>query len=216
MRAGGGAIDTPREDDTRAYFIPSSTDSRAIPRRMLDGVASAAAVDVGAHRFGHPQLVSALAEHLQEDEDFRVRMVADDDLYWLRPQKGQYQKLGDNDLFEAENVEYLEESGGDRYEIRYAETNSEEHLLHHNKYIIYRDADGRPTSLLCGAANLTNTGFTSNFENIYWVKIPHVLEQFDAQFARVWDGRKAAPDEQDPPVATPVAKMPASYSAAVH
>jgi hypothetical protein len=32
--------------------------------------------------------------------------------------------------------------------------------------------------------------------------VPKVLEAFDTQFARVWDGQRATPDEQDPPIAT--------------
>jgi len=35
------------------------------------------------------------------------------------------------------------------------------------------------------------------------------LEAFDPQFARVWDGQKASPSEQDPPIATPRGLMPA-------
>ena len=64
--------------------------------------------------------------------------------------------------------------------------------------------------MLAGAANLTGTGFNDNFENIYFIKIPHVLKAFDTQFARVWEGKKATPTEQDPPIATPRHLMPAS------
>ena len=37
-----------------------------------------------------------------------------------------------------------------------------------------------------------------------------VYKAFDTQFARVWDGKKATPDEQDPPIATPRGLMPAT------
>lgn len=82
--------------------------------------------------------------------------------------------------------------------------------MHHNKYLIYRTGTGKVFGVLAGAANLTGTGFNDNFENIYFIKIPAVLEAFDTQFARVWDGKKASPDEQDPPIATPIEQMPAS------
>jgi hypothetical protein len=38
--------------------------------------------------------------------------------------------------------------------------------------------------------------------------VPNVLAAFDTQFARVWDGKKASPSEQDPPLATPRNLMP--------
>src|SRR5204863_2169355 len=117
--------------------------------------------------------------------------------------------IGDNDFFEAENVRSLMEAGGNAYEIRYFETNHGEHLLHHNKYLLYSDGNGAPFGLIAGAANLTKTGFTDNFENIYFIRIPSALNAFKTQFARVWDGKKASPTEQDPPIATPRGLMPA-------
>jgi hypothetical protein len=175
---------------------------------MLGGIDRAAHVDVGAHRFGHAGLIDSLADRLAGDDSFTVRMVADDDLYWLDPVVGEAQQVGDNDTFEADNVARLDRAGDGRFEIRYMETNHAEHLLHHNKYLIYRDDEGRPFATLCGAANLTGTGFWSNFENIYYVRIPEVVDQFDVQFARVWDGRRADGDDQDPPVATPIGRLP--------
>ncbi len=44
---------------------------------------------------------------------------------------------------------------------------------------------------------------------------PAVLDAFDTQFARVWDGKKATPDEQDPPIATPRELMPAKDVAGI-
>ena len=208
------AIPWPKEDDIQGFFIPARDDSQRITARMLNGIREAASIDLGAHRFGHPRLVDAIAERLSSDETFGARMVADDDLYWLRPLAGEPEQTGDNQQFEASNVEWLEESGDGRYEIRYLETNHGEHLLHHNKYILYRGLHER-NELLCGAANLTDTGFTENFENIYWVTIPAVVEQFETQFARVWEGQRAVETEQDPPVATRKGSMP-SENAAVH
>ena len=213
VKACRAEIPYAEENDIHAYFIPGRDDSRWITEKMLTGLREAASVDLGAHRFGHPRLVDALIERLRDDDGFSMRMVADDDLYWLRPfGGGAGEQVGDNQQFEASNVVDLEEAGGDRFEIRYAQTNHAEHLLHHNKYIVYHDLDGRD-EVLCGAANLTLTGFNENFENIYYVTIPHVVEQFEAQFARVWEGRRADPEEPEPPLATPAELMPASDEA---
>ncbi|HEU0030623.1 MAG TPA: hypothetical protein VFQ53_08320 [Kofleriaceae bacterium] len=201
-------ITAPEETDIKAFFIPNRDDSKRATRYLLGAIEDAAKIDLGAHRFGHPGLVSALEAKLAAGS-LDLRMVADDDLYWLNPVTGTGTKVGDNESFEADNVQALEDAGGDAFEIRYFETNHSEHLLHHNKYLLYRDSNGAPFGLLAGAANLTNTGFNDNFENIYFFKIPHVLEAFSTQYARIWDGEKASPDEQDPPLATPRELMPA-------
>ena len=46
-----------------------------------------------------------------------------------------------------------------------------------------------------------------NFENIYWVTIPEVLQAYTTQMNRCW-GIQAPGDEQVPPTATPPQKMP--------
>jgi hypothetical protein len=136
--------------------------------------------------------------------------VADDDLYWLKPLAGEGHQAGDNMDFEAWNVQTLIKAGGygQRFNVKYMETNHGGHLLHHNKYLIYSGMPGRPDAVLCGAANLTGAGFKSNFENIYFVTIPDVVNAFKTQYARFWDGQKASPDEEDPPQATSPENMP--------
>ncbi|HEY5926158.1 MAG TPA: phospholipase D-like domain-containing protein [Kofleriaceae bacterium] len=203
-----GRIEALEEDDIKAFFIPNRDDARRAETYMLGAIGEAAAIDLGAHRFGHSKLVTALETKL-EAGDLTLRMVADDDLYWLDPVVGTGTKVGDNDFFEAENVARLETAGADNFEIRFFETNHGEHLLHHNKYLVYRKANGDAFGVLAGAANLTGSGFNDNFENIYFIKVPKVLQAFETQFARVWDGERASGDDQDPPVATPRELMPA-------
>jgi len=208
MNTCRAAIDAEEETDIKAFFIPNRDDSKRATAFLLGAVDDAAAIDLGAHRFGHSGLVNKLEDKLAAGT-LDLRMVADDDMYWLDPVVGDADEVGSNLFFEAANVNKLEDAGGDAFEIRYFETNHGEHLLHHNKYLLYRDDQGEPFGLLAGAANLTGTGFNDNFENIYFFKVPAVLAAFDTQLARVWDGEKASPDEQDPPIATPREKMPA-------
>ena len=87
-------------------------------------------------------------------------MVADDDLYWLDPVVGAPSQPGANDFFEATNVKRLETAGADKFEIRFFETNHAEHLLHHNKYVIYRTSTGKAFGLIAGAANLTGANLS--------------------------------------------------------
>jgi hypothetical protein len=200
-------IDADEETDIKAFFIPNRDDAKRAEQFMLGAIDDAAAIDLGAHRFGHSKMINKLEDKLAAGE-LEMRMVADDDLYWLDPVTGPDAVVGANLAFEAANVARLEVAGGDLFEIRYFETNHGEHLLHHNKYLLYRDDNGKPFGLLAGAANLTGSGFNDNFENIYFFKVPAVLAAWETQFARVWEGKKATPGEQDPPIATPRDKMP--------
>lgn len=203
-----GDIEAEQESDIKSFFIPHSEDRKRAQRYMLGAVTDAEKIDLGTHRFGHTALINALAAKL-EAGTLELRMVADDDLYWLDPVTGPSIVTGSNAEFEAANVARLEEAGGDNFEIRYLETNHSEFLLHHSKYLLYRNTSGKPFGLIAGAANLTGSGFNDNFENIYFIKVPKVLTAFDTQIKRVWDGKKATPTEQDPPIATPRHLMPA-------
>ncbi|MDQ3365076.1 MAG: phospholipase D-like domain-containing protein [Myxococcota bacterium] len=209
LNACRGAITAPEETDIKAFFIPNRDDAKRAERYLFGAIDEAAAIDLGAHRFGHTGLVAKLATKL-EAGTLTLRMVADDDLYWVDPVAGTPAQPGPNDAFEAGNVARLETAGGDGFEIRYFETNHALHLLHHNKYLLYRTSTGKAFGLIAGAANLTRAGFNDNFENIYFIKIPHVLEAFTTQFGRVWDGQQAPGDTQDPPIATPRHLMPAA------
>lgn len=204
------AITHPEESDIHAYFIPNRDDSQAVTDRMVAAIGDAATISMGAHRFGYTTMIDALSARLRSGTDVRMRLVVDDDIYWLRPLGGGAgQKVGDNEQFEASYVADLTDAGeGQRFEVRFMETNHGGHLLHHNKYLLFEGRPGQPDAVLCGAANLTGTGFWTNFENIYWVEIPEVVEAFRTQYGHVWDGTPM-PDGQAPPIATPAGRMPA-------
>lgn len=206
----------PRETDIIPFFVPAKTDSRLVQKLLVSGIASAESVDLGSHRFAYSGMINGLVQRLESDPSFNVRLVADDDLYWLHPVNGvEGIKVGDNMEFESYNVHRLDVAGGNRFEVRYMQTNDEQHLLFHNKFLIYKNIPEQGDAVLCGAANLTGAGFRENFENVYWVRIPEVIEQFNTQFARFWDGRKASADEPTPPMATRIGDMPAMHSNAV-
>jgi phosphatidylserine/phosphatidylglycerophosphate/cardiolipin synthase-like enzyme len=205
-------IEFEEEDDIKAYFIPALEDSRAATAKLVESIEAAASVDIGAHRFSYTEMVNALADRIASDADFTVRLVADDDLYWLRPiNDASPEQVGPNDFFEADKVDQLAAAGEEgQFEVRYMETNHSLHLLHHNKFLIFSDMEGQPDGVLCGSANLTGTGFEGNLENIYYIDIPHVVDAYKAQYARFWDGETRSDDEAEPPVATMSIDMPAA------
>jgi hypothetical protein len=228
----------PKESDIEIFFMPNETHHFRLRKLVVDGIKNAAEVDIAAHRFGSAYsefngtpddetddvesdgFISDLANRLAaSDNPVQMRMVGDDDIYWLKPYGGDYSdgdEVGSNMAFERKNVDRLHRAGGDgeRFEIRYLETNHGEHRLHHNKWLIFRGMADKPDAMLCGAANLTGTGFgdpesnyAPNFENIYWIRIPAVVQQYTEQMNRFW-GVPGMGDTQDPPAATRPEEMP--------
>ena len=253
MTACQEAIPFPMETDIRPFFIPNINDSRRLKAMFGRGLNLATSVDVAVHRFSLWYVKSALTSRLQNERDFSVRMVADDDIFWLRPWSmsatGQLipgaansgSKLGDNTDSEAGTIASLwnatqgpgqEQPYGDvnqpgTFEIRFMETNSGQHQLHHNKIIIMHDLGGLGTdAVVCGAANFTNDAYDvrdlvpgttsyggrkyNNFENVYFITIPEVTAAMSSQFNRFW-GEEGMPDGSAPPMATPIASMPVEF-----
>jgi len=197
------------EEDLKVFFIPNLDDSKAALANLEARLSGAGSVDIAAHRFSLSEMLNTLEGRLESEEDFQVRLVADDDLYWTNPAVGSGAEVGPNLFFEGLNVERLEDAGeGERFEARYLETPSNRFLLHHNKFIIFRDEESQPDSVLYGAANLTGTGFKTNLENIYWTDIPLVVDAFKAQYGRFWDGDALPGSDAEPPMATAVQDMP--------
>jgi hypothetical protein len=201
-------IEFDEEVDITPYFIPVRDDSKALTARMLADIASAGSVDIAAHRFSYRAMIDGLAERLEADPEFSVRLVADDDLYWLNPLSGKGEEVGPNLFAEAGKVEQLEKAGEDRFDVKYLQTHHGLHLLHHNKFLIFRDRPDLPDALLVGSANLTGTGFESNLENMYYVQIPEVVDAFARQYTRFYDGIRLPEDEQEPAAATAAEDMP--------
>ncbi len=209
-------IDAEPEDDISAYFIPALADRKAlmggnIPSNadgdwfrqtdLLTLIDQAATIDIGAHRFSAKKMVDALeARLLDADRPFHMRLIADDDLYWLDPiAPSEVRVVGFNSFAEIDKLDQLRTADGERgrFEEAYMETNHSAHLLHHNKFMIFEGRDGEPDALLMGSPNLTGTGFDDNLENLYITDIPEVVEAFRAQYALWWDGEGALPEGHD-------------------
>ncbi|MCR9163748.1 MAG: phospholipase D-like domain-containing protein [Nannocystaceae bacterium] len=206
-------IEATPETDMVPYFIPVLDDSRALRDRMLAAIDEAETIDVGAHRFSYTTMVDALAERLEdEDREFVLRLVADDDLYWLDPEEPtESETVGLNTFVEVTKVRELREADGGRgrFEDRYLETNHKAHLLHHNKFLVFSGLDSGPDAIITGSSNLTGTGFETNLENMYFISVPEVVAAYRNQFGLFWDGHGVLPPGMDaPPVATPRRAMP--------
>ena len=107
-------------------------------------------------------------------------MIFDDDMFWAVKTGA---KFGDQDANEARVVGGFVKSGAS---VRYMETEHRQHLLHHNKYLIFRDSRGEATAVHTGAGNLTGAAFRTNFENFYFISRPDIVAEFDAQYDRLF------------------------------
>ena len=207
------------EDDLQAFFIPALEDRNRIRGIMQTEMLQAASVDIAAHRFSWRQLLDAIDFQLQSAPDFQARLVTDDDTYWLQPLTGAPIIVGFNTENEAEEIRELIMAGGgatgdfddpSRFQVKFMETNHKGRLLHHNKFLIFRNAAGEATSVIYGAPNFTGTGFSSNLENVYFSTIPVIVSAFDQQFQRFWGDSALTLDDPEPPRATAPQDMPIS------
>ncbi len=214
------AIAAAPESDVRAHFIPMREDRDVLASWVEGqvigdaslGIAPAHAFDIAAHRFSLPSFKRALAQRLRDaNDDLRVRLVVDDDLYWLEQgEYGGYNSYGDLAAVRTlYNAGVAVDRNDPRFESRYLETDYAGVYLNHNKFILPRNDRGGATTVLFGAANLTGTGFEKNLENIYTTTRPEVVRAFDEQFRRFWGERRDNAGNLLTPVATPFNHMPA-------
>ena len=89
------------------------------------------------------------------------------------------------------------------------ETNHTEHLLHHNKYLVFNMPAGsrKASAVFSGAGNLTGAGFNTNFENFYYVEITAVVDAYNVQYDHVWDELATATNDLPAENVLPVANQ---------
>lgn len=206
-------IDAEPEDDITAYFIPALADRKALMGGKIPSAAnpdwfrqtdlltlidSAETIDAGAHRFSSSKMIDGMLARLADsDRPFHLRLIADDDLYWLTPlAPSKIAVVGFNAFNEADKIDELRaaDNGRGRFEEAYMETNHKAHLLHHNKFLIFAGMADHADTVLMGSPNLTGTGFDGNLENLYITDIPEVVGAFQAQYDLWWDGEGPLPE----------------------
>lgn len=177
------AIQAPEERDIKSFFVPGEgTNAR---NQIVAGVRSATQIDIAAHRFLYRDLTDAVRQRLSAGG--ATRLVVDDDIWWARGGE----KIGPNEPREYYTVRDLAKIG---LQHRYMETNDGFGYLHHNKFINFTMPDGND-AVFCGAGNFTGTAFNDNFENFYYVQIPHVVQAMKAQYTHLFEDLATAPND---------------------
>jgi phosphatidylserine/phosphatidylglycerophosphate/cardiolipin synthase-like enzyme len=163
-------IQSQKESDIQTFFIPA--DNRLAQETFLEALNGSESILLAAHRFSNKKIFTGIENALRSQHS--VRLILDDDVYWA--QKGF--TVGANTKSESDKIYALEELGT---EIQYVETNHYEKLLHHNKFAIFNEA-----AVWTGAGNLTDSGFSGNYENFYYITIPEVVSAFSMQYDYLW------------------------------
>ncbi len=161
------------EEDATVYFAPA--EGRLAEKAMLELIDDASDVKIAAHRFSNKKMIELLGLKL-EHEGFSANLVVDDDIYWAM--KGL--SIGANTKLEARHVDSLMGLG---LQVEFVETNHYEHLLHHNKYMIFKSDSGE--AVFTGAGNFTGNAFSGNYENFYVFRVPQVVHAYQEQYQYV-------------------------------
>ncbi len=175
------------ESDLKTFFVPG--DGGRAGQNVTAGVRAATKLGIAAHRFSYSLLRRELDARFAAGSPPDVKLVVDDDIWWAG--HGAAPGSVPNTQDEYGFVQSLQADG---LEVRYMETNNNAHYLHHNKFIVFTQPGG--DAVFAGAGNLTGTAFTDNFENFYWITIPHVVEAMKDQHAHLWS---LATEEADLP-----------------
>ncbi len=158
------------ESDLKTFFVPG--DGGRAGKEIQNGVRRASFIGINAHRFSYRMLRTELEARLAGPTKPIVQLTVDDDIWWAGHGVANLPNTPD----EFEIVKPLSEKG---VQVRYLETNQGNGYLHHNKFIVFTTPQGE--SVFAGAGNLTGTAFTDNFENFYFITIPHVVQAMKAQ-----------------------------------
>ncbi|MBW2528735.1 MAG: hypothetical protein JRI23_31460 [Deltaproteobacteria bacterium] len=178
VNACRASIEPKEESDMKTFFVPG--DGGSGTNTIIKAIDRAEAIDIAAHRYTHSTHVKRIRRRFENPNPPALRFVGDDDLYWA----GQGEIVGGNEPFEYDHVQSLVALG---MQERYVETNHGAHLLHHNKVYIFTMPEEQPSGVFCGAGNFTKSAFRDNYENFYYVTIPHVVEAFRAQYDHLFN-----------------------------
>jgi hypothetical protein len=159
------AIQAEPESDIQIFFVPGFGTEAF--NAISEAIKWSDEIKLMSHRFSFNKLTEALTAKLATASEFRLKLLFDDDLFWVK---------APNTRHENAVVKNLEASGA---KVKYLQTNHNQKLLQHNKYIVFKSATQK--AAFVGAGNLTGTAFSSNWENFYLVKIPTVVDRLEAQ-----------------------------------
>jgi len=196
------AIKAPEEKDIKVFFVPGEGEpepgvmKKTAVEYLLNGdnenpgIHTAKKIWIACHRFFYGKMVGALSKRMSVGKKPEMKLIADDDTFYKAVDPAY--SIGDTMPEEYDRMKKLMSKGA---KVKFMETNGEEHQLHHSKYLIFATYDVKPSSnpiddfkaVFTGSANLTGAGFNKNWENSYYITIPHVVRAFAEHYVYTWD-----------------------------
>jgi len=199
------------EDDIKVFFTPGQGEEAI--GHILEGISNSSIIQLAVHRFSLKPLVHSLIE---SSKSKTIQMIADDDLYYVGTKRIQPTIRVPNMRSEWWKTIDIKKVAKD-FTIKYLETNHNQKLLHHNKFIILKndlklsnEFFNKP-AIFTGAGNFTNSAFMTknsggtNIENYYYITIPEVVSAFNKQYTHLWNNL-ASSEKELPKVDTPAYK----------
>jgi hypothetical protein len=173
------------ESDLKTFFVPGDGDRAG--QHVQQGIRESSFIGINAHRFSYRMIRQELEARLAGASPPEVQLTVDDDLWWA----GHGEANVPNTPDEYEMVQPLAQAG---VKVRYMETNQGNGYLHHNKFMVFKTPQGE--SVFAGAGNFTGTAFSDNFENFYFITVPHIVEAMKVQQQHLFE--LATPQENLP------------------
>ena len=178
------------ESDIKTFFVPNeglAASKRGSATQYMikgdgtnPGIETASQIWFVSHRLSNKAMFAAMEQRLLANNSKpEIRFIGDDDLFYAAHLPGF--KYGGNERREYNALNTILKLGA---QVKYLETNPtpREGQLLHSKYLIFDDK-----ALLCGSPNLTDAGFKANWENIYYITIPEVVQAFRAHHLKMWN-----------------------------
>ena len=175
-------IDYPPEKGLQSYFIPG--DSKVMLTELEKQLQKSDWIVGASHRFNGQLIKNLLGKMLEQQKS--VRMIFDDDIYWAHKTRKDF---GLNQYMESLVVQELIKKN---LEVKYVQTNHQDYLLQHNKFLVWGQQEA--TGVFVGAGNFTNSAFTKNFENFYIITLPEVVQALKNYHDHLWNELGTSPD----------------------
>ncbi len=157
-------------------FAPDPKDQIfSLLRDQIGKVVPGGSIRLATYFFMHKPLVEELK--LARKRGVEIQLLIDDDLFLGKGSIPAQKKFWNQTLRPSLTG----------FATRAFDTNEEIFQMQHHKFIILKGVgDLQTTRVFGGAGQFTLSAFKNNFENFYFIGVPHVIDQYEALFSMLW------------------------------
>jgi phosphatidylserine/phosphatidylglycerophosphate/cardiolipin synthase-like enzyme len=156
-------------------FAPDPSDSIAkVLVGNIDRVRKGGRVYGAIQHFLHTGIARALRAAVQRGVG--VYLLMDDDVILGDSEVPGVREFFDKELDPAKT----------RLGVRFMQTNSGDHQMMHNKFLVLEKVDGSKSRVFSGAGHFTTSGMRNNYENFYLSQDSTLTKRYQALFQYMW------------------------------